>query len=58
MHPGDLYDRTYVTTFLHNNRQALGGVLANYGANYKETADHETHTVELEVSFEPITFGH
>jgi outer membrane protein insertion porin family len=58
MRPGDLYDRTYVTSFLVRNRETLGGVLANYAANYKETADHDAHTVELEVSFMPLSGGH
>lgn len=58
MNPGDRYDSTYVTSFLHNNRDALTSVLPNYGATYKETADHDSHTVELEVIFAPFTFGH
>lgn len=57
MRPGDLYDRTYVTSFMVRNRQALSGVLGNYGANYVETADHDKHTVELEVSFAPLNLG-
>ena len=57
MRPGDLYDRTYVTSFMVKNRQALSGVLGNYGANYVETADHDKHTVDLEISFAPLNLG-
>jgi outer membrane protein assembly factor BamA len=49
MNPGDFYDATYLTEFLHKN-SALQS-LAGYSATYKATSDPDTHLVDLTITF-------
>jgi outer membrane protein insertion porin family len=49
MNPGDFYDVTYLTEFLHNN-SALQS-LAGYSATYDAIADPDTHLVDLTIIF-------
>jgi outer membrane protein assembly factor BamA len=49
MNPGDFYDVTYVTQFLHNN-SALQS-LAGYSATYNALSDPDTHLVDLTITF-------
>lgn len=49
MNPGDFYDVTYLTEFLHNN-SALQS-LAGYSATYDAIADPNTHLVDLTIIF-------
>jgi outer membrane protein assembly factor BamA len=48
MNPGDYYDITYLTNFLHNSAlQTLNG----YSATYNASSDPETHLVDLTITF-------
>ncbi|WP_353062879.1 POTRA domain-containing protein [Tunturibacter psychrotolerans] len=49
MNPGDFYDTTYLTNFLHNN-SALQS-LAGYSATYDAISDPNTHLVDLTITF-------
>jgi outer membrane protein assembly factor BamA len=49
MNPGDFYDTTYLTNFLHNN-SALQ-TLSGYSATYDAIADPNTHLVDLTITF-------
>jgi outer membrane protein assembly factor BamA len=49
MNPGDFYDATYLTNFLHNN-SALQ-TLSGYSATYDAIADPNTHLVDLTITF-------
>jgi outer membrane protein assembly factor BamA len=49
MNPGDFYDVTYLTEFLHKN-SALQS-LAGYSATYNATSDPDTHLVDLTITF-------
>lgn len=49
MNPGDFYDITYLTEFLHNN-SALQS-FAGYSATYDAIADPDTHLVDLTIIF-------
>ena len=49
MNPGDFYDTTYLTNFLHNN-SALQ-TLAGYSATYNASSDPNTHLVDLTITF-------
>ncbi|WP_433965692.1 POTRA domain-containing protein [Tunturiibacter gelidiferens] len=49
MNPGDFYDTTYLTNFLHNN-SALQS-LAGYSATYNASSDPDTHLVDLTITF-------
>ena len=49
MNPGDFYDVTYLTEFLHNN-SALQS-LAGYSATYDAISDPDTHLVDLTIIF-------
>jgi outer membrane protein assembly factor BamA len=49
MNPGDFYDTTYLTNFLHNN-SALQ-TLAGYSATYTASSDPDTHLVDLTITF-------
>jgi outer membrane protein assembly factor BamA len=49
MNPGDFYDTTYLTGFLHNN-SALQS-LAGYSATYNASSDPDTHLVDLTITF-------
>ena len=49
MHPGDIYDVTYVTTFLNKNTALQS--LNEYSATYKASSDHDTHLVDLVLTF-------
>jgi outer membrane protein assembly factor BamA len=49
MKPGDIYDATYVTSFLTKN-SALQS-LAEYSATYKAYSDPNTHLVDLVLTF-------
>jgi outer membrane protein insertion porin family len=49
MNPGDFYDVTYLTEFLHNNSalQSFSG----YSATYDAISDPDTHLVDLTIIF-------
>ena len=49
LHPGDIYNEGYVTSFLKNNNalQSFNG----YAASFKTVADPDAHTVDLTVDF-------
>lgn len=49
LRPGDVYDESYVTSFLKNNTalQSFNG----YAASFKTVADTEHHTVDLFLTF-------
>jgi outer membrane protein assembly factor BamA len=49
MNAGDIYDTTYVNTFLTKNRSLT--TLAGYSASYKALADPDTHLVDLTLTF-------
>ncbi|MBB5316333.1 POTRA domain-containing protein [Tunturibacter empetritectus] len=49
MNPGDFYDTTYLTGFLHNNSAIQS--LAGYSATYNAIADPNTHLVDLTITF-------
>jgi outer membrane protein assembly factor BamA len=49
MNPGDFYDTTYLTGFLHNNSAIQS--LAGYSATYNAVADPNTHLVDLTITF-------
>ncbi|WP_158941867.1 POTRA domain-containing protein [Granulicella sp. S190] len=49
MNPGDFYDTTYLTNFLHNN--SVLQTLAGYSATYNAVADPDTHLVDLTITF-------
>jgi outer membrane protein assembly factor BamA len=49
MNPGDFYDTTYLTEFLHKN-SALQS-LAGYSATYNASSDPDTHLVDLTITF-------
>jgi outer membrane protein assembly factor BamA len=49
MNPGDFYDTTYLTNFLHNNSAIQ--TLAGYSATYNAVADSNTHLVDLTITF-------
>ena len=49
MNPGDFYDVTYLTGFLHNNSAIQS--LAGYSATYNAVADPNTHLVDLTITF-------
>ena len=50
--PGDVYDPTYVTGFLVNNRQSLRS-LDGWSAMWTQTIDDEKKTVDLVLTFRP-----
>jgi outer membrane protein insertion porin family len=49
MHPGDIFDESYASSFLKNNSalQSFNG----YSAKFKTIADPDAHTVDLIMSF-------
>ena len=49
MHPGDVFDEAYASSFLKNNSalQSFNG----YAAKFKTVADPDTHTVDLIMTF-------
>lgn len=49
LHPGDVYNETYVTGFLKNNTALLS--LAGSSLAFKTVADPDTHTVDLILTF-------
>ena len=57
LHPGDIYDEGYVTSFLKNNTALLS--LAGLSASFKTVADPDAHTVDLTMTFAGAgTTGH
>jgi outer membrane protein assembly factor BamA len=49
MNPGDIYDTTYLSTFLTKNRSLT--TLAGYSASYKAFSDPDSHLVDLTITF-------
>jgi outer membrane protein assembly factor BamA len=49
MNPGDIYDTTYLTTFLAKNTSLTK--LAGYSATYKALSDPDSHLVDLVITF-------
>jgi outer membrane protein assembly factor BamA len=49
MNPGDIYDATYLTTFLAKNTSLTK--LAGYSATYKALSDPDSHLVDLTITF-------
>jgi outer membrane protein assembly factor BamA len=49
MNPGDIYDTTYLTTFLAKNTSLTK--LAGYSATYKALSDPDSHLVDLTITF-------
>jgi outer membrane protein insertion porin family len=51
MKPGDIYNLTYVETFIRNNTALQN--LATYSAAFQTSADPTTHLVDLTITFIP-----
>jgi outer membrane protein assembly factor BamA len=49
MKPGDIYNESYVSGFIHANTALLH--LATYAASFQSSADPQTHLVDLTINF-------
>jgi len=49
LQPGDIYNESYVTSFLKNNTALRS--FNGYSASFKTVADPDAHTVDLTVTF-------